>query len=141
MSSVTPNESSSPSIIDTMTEHRIITESSTQSLINENLTQPITTLSEMMSNKVEETTLELGSEENIISVSHEETSSAETEVSEEETDEEEEEDNENIEETTHETQPIDTDEEDETTMRFGKDILVTGVVGFVVDLGNLSWKN
>lgn len=101
-----------------MTEHRLVTESSTPSLINENLTQPITAATEFL-NKFEETTLELGSDENIINISQEESSSetsGETEVSEED-----DEDDASAEETTQETNLIDTDEDDEeTTVQIGK---------------------
>lgn len=119
LTSVTPNESNSPSIIDTMTTERKVIESSTQSLINENLTEPITDPSELV--KLEETTLEIGSEENFIHISQEEnsseTSSVEVGVSEEDEEEESEE------ETTLETKPIDTDsDEDITTVQNGKKI-------------------
>lgn len=101
-----------------MTTERKNVESSTQSLINENLTQPITTPNELF--KFEETTIEIGSEENLIQISQEEnsseTSSVEVEVSEEEEEEGSEE------ETTLETKPIDTDsDEDITTVQDGKE--------------------
>ncbi|CAG9805159.1 unnamed protein product [Chironomus riparius] len=92
LTSVTPNDSNSPSIIDTMTTERKIIETSTQSLINENLTEPITAPNELF--KLEETTIEIGSDENLIHISQEEeeasseTSSVEIEVSGEAEDEE-----------------------------------------------------
>ncbi|XP_070500870.1 serine proteinase stubble isoform X2 [Chironomus tepperi] len=112
LTSVTPNDSNSPSIIDTMTTERKVIESTTQSLINDNLTQSITDPNELI--KFEETTIEIGSEENLIHISQEdnssETSSIEVGVSEEEEDDEESE-----EETTLETKPIDTDSDEDIT--------------------------
>ena len=99
-----------------MTTERKVIESSTQSLINENLTEPITAPNELF--KLEETTIEIGSEENLIHISQEEEASSETSsievgVSEEDEDEESEE------ETTIETN-TDSDE-DITTVQDGKE--------------------